>query len=172
MVNMMRTLLVKVKDPDNCHREGFSQIRKIGCNGIDFNRIVVVDKDNDALGFIINPYITFVNVVEVLEQIDNNILFTEKSYDTLNKQFKDVDSCILYNLNPLIRFGTYIQLDKPVRGMRYATDDEQDKCILALLRTLLGIGLTPDELYRFCMENEFFNVYVDYLYRQDNKVEA
>lgn len=165
----MKTLLVKVKNPDNCHKEGFSQIRKAGSNGVDFNRIVVVDKDNNALGFIINPYITFVNTEDVLKGINDGVLFTEKTYNVLSKQFKDTDSCMVYNLNPLIRFGTYIRLDKQVRGNRYATDDEQDNCILALLKTLLGIGLTADELYRFCMENEFFNVYVDYLYRQDNK---
>lgn len=165
----MKTLLVKVKNLENCHNKGFSIIRKLSDNYLQFNRTMIVDTNNNVCGLIIYPHVAFVNTVDVFNGVKSNELLFEKSLNALMKQFKDTNQCMIFKLNPIFRFSRFVKLNKPVRGMRYATNEEQEECMSVFLKTLLSLGLTDEELYSYCMRNEIFDTYVNLLYKQEYK---
>ena len=164
---MGNTILIKVKNPENCHKDGFSHIKKNSTRGLDYNRILVVNNDNEAIGFVLKPQITIVPSGEVIKSLEDGTLSVEKSLPTLKKQLKHAENCILCNLNPLARFGHNVGLTKPVRDTRYATNEESFNCEKELIRTLLCLGITGSELYSYSIRESLLESYCDVLFNEE-----
>lgn len=157
----MTTLLVKVKNPENCHKKGFTYIKKLTSKGIEFDSILAVNKENEAVGFILTPHIQVVGTNELIQGLEEEDLFTEKPVSTVKKQLKDNPQCIIFNISPIARFGCNVGLEKQVRGTRYSTKTERHNCELELIRTLLSLGITQDELYSYCMRENLIDALVE-----------
>jgi hypothetical protein len=133
----MNTLFIKVS---NCCKKGFSHVETVG---LDYERVIVVNTDNEAVGFVLNPERRIVAVNEVLQSVDAGNIVVEKVSASVKTQTK----CAVCNLNPLARFKHNIQLRKPVRGSRYATNEESKECEKEFIKTLISMGISYDAIY-------------------------
>lgn len=162
----MKTMLMKVKNPENCHKKGFCYLKKLNNQGLTFNRISIVNKENQAIGFILNPQTEVVTTDDVFNELANEEIFSEKPVATVKKQLNNQPQCLIFKLNPIARFGTNVDLEKPVRGNRYATRNEEQDCELELINTLIELGITHEELYEYCIRENLFDAYGRHMHQK------
>jgi len=140
-------------------KKEFKTIRKISKNYLLFHFFGFVDKENNVTHYTSNP-LAF--VVRAKDLVDEDIrLFGKKRWEKLDKN----TNLIVYQGAGLTQFEQPISLEKQVRGMRYATQEEEKIIKTEIVKQeakRLQVKSSDcfynrenyQELYKFCMSND------------------
>lgn len=143
---------------------------------IDFDRIFLVNNDNECIGYVIGPYTYVMGQEEFKEKIIDKEQYSlygltkgqaDRMYNSFDGKF------YVKKINDLSLFKEPVNLEKPVRGERLTTEDE--KSILdynvvedlfnhhkvSFNETLWGSPLY-DNVYSICMACDMMDAFFEY----------
>lgn len=140
-------------------KKGYKTIRKISKNYLLVHSFGFVDKDNKVTGYSLLPLLAVVPAKNLREE--DILLFGKKRWDKLEKN----TTLVVYQGGNPVQFEQPVCLEKPVRGMRYATQEEEKiikKEIVKQEAKRLCVSSLDcfynhdnyNELYEFCMIND------------------
>lgn len=140
-------------------KKDYKTIRKLSKNYLLFHYFCFVDKDNNVTGYSLSPLALFAPAKGLLEE--DIQLLGKKRWEKLDEN----TTLVIYaGVNP-VHLEQPVCLEKPVRGMRYATDEEERilketivKQEIKRLHVTTSDGFYGNdnyqELYRYCLSNE------------------
>lgn len=151
-----KILLIKY---NNLNQEYYA--RKFNSNYLEYKFLGLVNKNNKLMYICTSPRAMIKNFEDVTDELKEKTQYTIKAFD---KRFKDETIYFHYFL-PSFKTSEPILLDKKVRGLRYANNDEKqlitDEIVMfwcdykpITLKERLHHSQRYQEIYKKCMEYE------------------